>query len=194
MPKPAALPLVRVFPAVGDPRRGRIVAGNVVVACALGKGGVSRAKREGDGATPAGAHRPLHGFYRADRIARPVTGVPLAPLRRADGWCDEPGHRSYNRKVTLPFPARHEAMWRDDHVYDIVIDLGWNASPRIQGRGSAIFLHLAHADRRPTEGCVAVPRDKVRRLLALLGPRTRIVVAGKPKPVRAKAAPKPKRR
>lgn len=184
MPKATALPSIRVFAAVGNPRRGRIVAGNVAIPCALGKGGISRDKREGDGATPAGTHRPVRGYYRADRVAKPVTGVPLAPLRPSDGWCDEPGHRGYNRKVLRPFPASHEAMWRDDHLYDIVIDLGWNARPRVQGRGSAIFLHLARENLGPTEGCVAVPQDKARRLLALIGPRTRIVVAGKPKPVR----------
>ena len=194
MQRPAALPLIRVFatpgvswpgaPLRGTSLRGRIVAGNVSIAGALGKGGITHGKREGDGATPAGAHRPVHGYYRADRIRKPATAVPLAPLRADDGWCDATGHSRYNRHVTLPFPARHETMWRDDHLYDIVIDLGWNARPRAQRRGSAIFLHLAREDGGPTEGCIAVPRDKARRLLALLGPRTRSVVAGKPKPVR----------
>lgn len=198
MQRPAALPLIRVFAAPsallpGAPRRGRIVAGNVSIICVLGKGGVTHDKREGDGATPAGAHRPVHGFYRADRIRKPVTAVPLAPLRANDGWCDEPGHGRYNRHVALPFSARHETMWRDDHLYDIVIDLGWNARPRAQGRGSAIFLHLAREDGGPTEGCIAVPRDKARRLLALIGPRTRIVVADKPKPLRKAAPLRPRR-
>lgn len=189
----AALRTIHVFPSPDNPRRGRIVAGNVVIACALGKGGITRAKREGDSATPAGAHRPLHGYYRADRVSRPRTTVPLVPLRRSDGWCDAPGHRSYNRHVTLPFTARHETMWRDDHVYDIVIDLGWNLRPRIQGHGSAIFLHLARDGLAPTEGCIAVPRDKAERLLALIGPQTRIIVCGKPKPVR-RGSPAIKRR
>lgn len=193
MQKPAALPLVRVFAVPGDARRGRIVAGNATFPCALGKGGVSHAKREGDGATPAGMHLPVAGWYRADRISRPVSGVPLRPLRPSDGWCDAPGHRLYNRPVTLPFQARHEAMWRDDHLYDIVIDLGWNARPRVQGRGSAIFLHLARENFGPTEGCIALPRDKARRLLALIGPRTRIVIADKPRPL-PKPVPKPVRK
>lgn len=191
MAEATTLSLIRVFSTVSNPRRGWILAGNVIIPCALGTGGIQHDKREGDGATPVGVHRPLHGFYRADRIRKPATGVPLVPLRSNDGWCDEPGHPRYNRHVHLPFRARHESMWRDDHLYDIVIDLGWNARPRIQGRGSAIFLHLARENFGPTEGCIAVPWNKARRLLALIGPRTRIVVAGKAKPVRPKPEARP---
>lgn len=191
MPKSAILSRIRVFARVADRRRGLIVAGNLILPCALGAGAIGHAKREGDGATPAGTHRAVRGWYRPDRVRRPVTRIPLEALRRTDGWCDAPGHRRYNRKVDLPFGARHETMWRDDHLYDVVVDLGWNARPRVQGRGSAIFLHLARDGFGPTEGCIAVPRGRAHRLLAAIGPRTRIVVADKPKPVRKL---KPRRR
>ncbi|MFC0217650.1 L,D-transpeptidase [Pseudochelatococcus lubricantis] len=184
MKKSTTFSRIRVFAGVGDRRRGRIAAGQMTIACALGKGGIAAVKREGDGVTPAGVHHAVRGWYRADRLHRPATTVPLAPLRADDGWCDEPGHRLYNRPVRLPFPARHERMWRDDRLYDIVLDLGWNARPRVQGRGSAIFLHLARENFGPTEGCVAVPRARAARLLAVLGPRTTIVVGHNARPVR----------
>jgi L,D-peptidoglycan transpeptidase YkuD (ErfK/YbiS/YcfS/YnhG family) len=146
----------RVFPD------GRLLFQGQVLRCVLGKGGVvpAVAKREGDGATPA-ARMPLRRlFFRADRGPAPRCAVPVEPIAPLDGWCDDPSHRAYNRQVGLPFDASHEVLWRDDHVYDVIGVLGWNDDPVERGRGSAIFLHLAREDGRPTEGCVALaPRD-----------------------------------
>ena len=168
--------LIRVFPLAGDPSRGRLVAGPIALLCRLGRSGSRAGKREGDGASPIGRLRPLQAFYRADRMARPRTGLPLRAIRPSDGWCDDPADRRYNRPVRLPDPARHERMWRDDHLYDVVVDLDWNRGPIRRSRGSAIFLHLRGGS--PTEGCVAVDRCAIRRLLARLGPRTIIEIVG----------------
>jgi L,D-peptidoglycan transpeptidase YkuD (ErfK/YbiS/YcfS/YnhG family) len=132
---------------------------------ALGRGGVTAAKREGDGATPAGLLPLRRLLYRADRVRRPRTGLPTLPLAPHDGWCDEPGHRDYNRMVRLPHEARHEALWREDGLYDVIGVLGWNDDQVIAGRGSAIFLHVARPDLAPTEGCIAV---ELRDLMAVL--------------------------
>jgi L,D-peptidoglycan transpeptidase YkuD (ErfK/YbiS/YcfS/YnhG family) len=67
-------------------------------------------------------------------------------------------------------------MWRDDDLYDYVVELGWNDAPRIAGRGSAIFMHLARPGFLPTEGCVALRQRDMERLLPLLGPETVLVV------------------
>ena len=138
--------------------------------CALGKGGIRRDKREGDGATPVGLLPLRRVFYRADRLAQPACRVPVEPIAASDGWCDDPGHRDYNRHVPLPHEARHEAVWREDHVYDIIGVLGWNdgleGEPIARGRGSAIFLHLARPGLAPTEGCIALPESALRALLA----------------------------
>jgi L,D-peptidoglycan transpeptidase YkuD (ErfK/YbiS/YcfS/YnhG family) len=176
--KRTTLDIVRVFRSPLDHRRGRIVAGPFSIPCALGRTGTRRVKREGDGATPAGRFPLLGCFYRPDKGLRPRTRLPLAPLRRADGWCDDPADRRYNQPVSLPYPGRHERMWRDDGLYDVVVDIGCNRGPAVKGRGSAIFLHLARADFAPTEGCVAVPAAVVRRLLERIGPHTRIEIVG----------------
>ncbi len=133
---------------------------------ALGRGGVRRDKQEGDGATPAGLLRVRHVLYRADRGPAPACSFRREPIAVADGWCDDPTHRDYNRPVTLPFTSRHEALWRADTLYDIVAVLGWNDAPVVRGRGSAIFLHVAHPDLAPTDGCVALPARDLRDLLA----------------------------
>jgi L,D-peptidoglycan transpeptidase YkuD (ErfK/YbiS/YcfS/YnhG family) len=127
---------------------------------------VSRHKQEGDGATPAGLLVLRRLLYRADRMAIPRSILPRAPLAPEDGWCDDPDHADYNRQVRLPHPARHEQLWRQDAVYDLIGVLGWNDAPVLRGAGSAIFLHLARPDFAPTEGCVALPLADVLALLA----------------------------
>jgi len=174
--KRATLDVIRVYRSPIDHRRGRIRAGSLTIPCALGWGGTTRSKREGDGATPLGRFRLLGCFYRADRGPRPPTRLPQAAIRTADGWCDDPGDRRYNRPVRLPYPASHERLWREDHVYDVVLDIAWNRGPIVRGRGSAIFLHLARADLSPTEGCVVVPPRMAGRLLQRIGPDTRIEI------------------
>ncbi|MEJ1937349.1 L,D-transpeptidase family protein [Nostoc sp. NIES-2111] len=174
---PARAPrLLHVRRRPGQHSLGWLQAGALRWPCALGRGGVTRAKREGDGGTPAGLLRPLQGFWRPDRLRLPATALRFAPIRQDDGWCDAPGHPAYNRKVKLPFRASHEEMWRADGLYDVVIDLDWNRRPAIAGRGSAIFLHLARPDYAPTAGCIAVSPATMRRLVRLLTPRTRILV------------------
>ena len=132
---------------------------------ALGRGGVRTQKQEGDGATPAGLLPLRRVVYRADRMARPRTALPVMPLAPHDGWCDDPAHADYNCPVRLPHEGRHEELWRSDAVYDLVGVLGWNDAPVLRGMGSAIFLHVAQPDFAPTEGCVALAMLDLRRLL-----------------------------
>ena len=174
--KRVTLDLIRVHRAPLDPRRGVLVAGPLVLPCALGRAGVTQRKREGDGASPAGRFRLLGAFFRPDRIPRPRTRLPIKALRPSDGWCDDPRDRRYNRPIKLPDAARHERLWRDDSVYDVVLDIAWNRGPIMRARGSAIFLHLARPGFAATEGCVAVEPRKAARLLERIGPQTRIEI------------------
>jgi L,D-peptidoglycan transpeptidase YkuD (ErfK/YbiS/YcfS/YnhG family) len=146
--------------------------------CALGRGGVKVEKREGDGATPIGAWPMRRLLYRADRIAPPATVLPCAEIDPEDGWCDDPADPAYNRPVRLPYPARHERLWREDEIYDLIVVLGHNDDPVVAGLGSAIFLHAARPDYAPTEGCVALQRADLMRVLAEAGPGDRVVVEG----------------
>ena len=136
--------------------------------CALGKGGVSRDKREGDGATPLGRFPLRRAFYRPDRETPPPSPFDLRALTMQDGWCDDPASDDYNRLVRLPHPHRHERLWRADHVYDLLIVVGYNDAPVISGRGSAIFIHLARENYEPTEGCIAFARQDLLTILSRL--------------------------
>lgn len=156
--------------------RGRLRFADLWVPCRLGRSGVVRTKREGDGATPAGVFPLRRVYYRADRVSRPQTSLPVVPLSPALGWCDDPRDPAYNRPVLLPYPARAESLWRDDALYDIVVVLGHNDDPVVPGAGSAIFLHLAPPDDQPTAGCLGLTAAPLRRLLALATPQTLLVV------------------
>lgn len=145
-------------------------------ACALGRGGVRPDKREGDGATPTGRFPLRRVLYRPDRGPAPATVLPCAAIDPGDGWCDDPADPAYNRPVRLPHPARHERMWRDDALYDLVIVIGHNDDPPVAGLGSAVFVHLARPDWGPTEGCVALARADLLELLAMAAPGDTLVV------------------
>lgn len=144
--------------------------------CALGHGGVSETKREGDGATPIGSWRLRNLLYRPDRLAAPATGLSVTPIGRADGWCDAPGDKNYNMPVILPYPASAETLWRADAVYDLIVPLGYNDGPIQPGRGSAIFLHLARDFYLPTEGCVALALPDLLAYLAVASAQSRVIV------------------
>ena len=150
--------------------------GDRSVRCALGPAGVipAAAKREGDGATPAGSWPLRRVIWREDRGPRPATALPVRALAHDDGWCDDPADAAYNRLVRLPYPASAERLWREDSIYDLIVVLGYNDDPPVAGGGSAIFLHIARPDFAATQGCVAVERQYLEILLALASPGHRL--------------------
>ncbi len=170
------LSIVRVHRRIGAIHAGWLEAGGRRMPCALGRTGIGHAKREGDGLTPAGRHRLDRLWIRTDRSALRASGLPWRATRPADGWCDDARDARYNKPVTLPFKPSHETMWREDRLYDCVVEIGWNRHPVVKGRGSAIFLHVARPGFGPTEGCVALRRADLLRLLPRLSKRTRIVI------------------
>ena len=145
---------------------GRLLFKGQTFRCAIGKGGARPDKSEGDGATPIALLPLRRVLYRADRVAIPACAVPKEALSPEDGWCDDTTHRAYNTAIRLPHPARHEELWRRDALYDIIGILGWNDDPVVRQRGRAIFLHIARPDYAPTEGCVALARPDLQKVLA----------------------------
>ncbi|RWA61530.1 MAG: L,D-transpeptidase [Mesorhizobium sp.] len=175
LPKGLRVLTVRARP--GNPAQGFLQAGKTVFPCAIGRGGISTNKREGDGATPLAAMRILSGYFRNDQFpGGRRTRLAMAPIGPDLGWCEVPDDRNYNRPVKIPYGASHERMKRDDRLYDVCLVLDWNLAPRRRGRGSAIFFHLARPGFTPTQGCVAVTARTMARLLPLLSDRTVVKV------------------
>ena len=156
--------------------QGWLSAGPWRIKVALGRSGIRVNKREGDGVTPAGRYRLVRLWWRADRMPRPLTRLPVRPIGRADGWCEDPADRRYNRAIKLRAGDSGDRLRRADRLYDMVIEIDHNVRPRIRGRGSAVFIHVARPGLAPTAGCIALPAAALRRLLPRLGPGTTISI------------------
>ena len=157
--------------------RGTAQLGGTAYPCALGRSGILDPKREGDGGTPAGRFPLRRLLYRADRVAHIETGLPARHITPDDGWCDDPADPAYNRPVVLPYKGRHERLWLESPLYDLVVIIGHNDAPVMPGAGSAVFLHVASADLGPTEGCVAFRREDLIAILGRVGTGDGIAIA-----------------
>jgi L,D-peptidoglycan transpeptidase YkuD (ErfK/YbiS/YcfS/YnhG family) len=168
--------LIRIHPAAGAISRGWLTADGQLIPVALGRGGIIANKREGDGGTPKGTFRPRQLWWRADRHPRPRTFLPVRAIQPEDAWCEDPGSRHYNQPMRLGADNDGDRLKRDDHLYDFIVEIDHNTHPRVAGRGSAVFLHLARDNFGPTAGCVAMTKPAMLHLLRRLGPETKIVI------------------
>jgi L,D-peptidoglycan transpeptidase YkuD (ErfK/YbiS/YcfS/YnhG family) len=160
----------------GNRRQGWLVAGPWLIPVALGRLGIKTNKREGDGGTPAGSFRPVRLWWRHDRLARPATRLPVRRIAPGDGWCENPADRRYNQPIRLTMGQAGDRLARRDALYDLIVEIDHNTRPRIAGRGSAVFIHVARARLAPTAGCIAMPSGRLLHLLRHMGPTTRIIV------------------
>jgi L,D-peptidoglycan transpeptidase YkuD (ErfK/YbiS/YcfS/YnhG family) len=175
----------------GNRRQGWLSAGGQYTKVALGRAGIKANKREGDGTTPAGRYRLVRLWWRPDRLPRPRTLLPVRPIRVSDGWCEDPSDRRYNRAIRISPGRPADRLWRRDALYDVIIEIDHNQRPRISGRGSAVFVHVARVDLSSTAGCVSLPIKVLRRLIARLGPKTILTIQGQGRRARVERRPKP---
>ena len=172
----APLRTIFIRRAAGDPRRGWLIFESHIISVALGRGGIKANKREGDGGTPRGVFHPLRLWWRADRYPAPQTLLPRRAIRPDDAWCEDPTSRHYNQPLRLQGDQLGDRLRRQDRLYDFIVEIDHNTRPRIAGRGSAVFLHLARDHFAPTAGCIAMTRSAMLQLLRRLGPETQIVI------------------
>ena len=171
-----ALSFVSIRRRPGRKTQGWLRAGSLVVPVALGRGGIRADKREGDGGTPHGRFRPLRLWWRADRLPRPASLLPARRIGRDDAWCEDPADRRYNRSFRRSANEPGDRLQRSDRLYDMIVEIDHNTRPRVAGRGSAVFIHVARDGFAPTAGCVGLRTRDLRILLTKLSPRTRILI------------------
>jgi L,D-peptidoglycan transpeptidase YkuD (ErfK/YbiS/YcfS/YnhG family) len=171
-----SLPSIRVATRPGRRSQGLLQAGNLTIPVALGRGGIKADKREGDGGTPRGQFHPVRLWWRADRLPAPRTMLPLRRIGPADAWCEDPQDRRYNHAFRKSANEPGDRLRRVDALYDLIVEIDHNTRPKVAGRGSAVFLHVARPGYAPTAGCVAMRRQDLQRLLSQLSPKTRILI------------------
>ena len=143
--------------------------------CALGKSGINNKIKEGDNVTPRGTYKAIKLFYRSDRISKIRTVLKKIKIKKNMGWCDDPDSKFYNKQIKLPTLFSHEKLYRKDNIYDLIVVLNYNFKPVVKNKGSAIFIHITNK-YKPTQGCIALTKDNLIKLLSLIKKNTKIKI------------------
>ena len=144
--------------------------------CSIGKSGITHSKKEGDLATPKGLFKLGLLYYRKDRNKSLVSKIKKRVIKKSMGWCNDSRSKKYNREIYFPFKYGAEKLYRKDKMYDIFINIKYNHSPIVKGKGSAIFLHLTNKKYKPTNGCVAILKKDFLKILPLINYSTKILI------------------
>lgn len=143
-----------------------------------GHNGMSYDKKEGDRKTPIGTYSftTAFGVY-----ADPGSVIPYKVLDQNDYWVDDSSSQFYNQMVNTKTTAK---TWNSaEHLigvlpqYHYALALNYNTENPVPGKGSAIFLHGYHTYKTWTEGCIAIPEEKMKLLLQNVDTDTQIVIA-----------------
>ena len=143
--------------------------------CCIGKHGLTKFKKEGDGKTPKGEFKIENLYFRKDRIAKPKTQIKCIEIKRNMGWCDDRKSKRYNKLVLTKTKYSHEKLFRKDKKYDLLIPIKYNFKKPIPGKGSCIFLHLTK-DYKPTQGCIALVKKDFLIMIKLIKKNTKIII------------------
>ncbi len=148
---------------------------NYKVKCAVGKRGIKQKKREGDLVTPKGEFKIKFILYRRDRV-RVRSKIKKIVIKKNMGWCDDPKTNYYNKLIKLPFKFSHEKLHKKENIYDIILVLNFNMDPIKKNKGSAIFIHVAKRNYKKTEGCVAIKKSQLLKIVGQIKKSTKVKI------------------
>ena len=146
------------------------------VKCAIGKKGIGHKKKEGDLVTPRGKFRIKYILYREDRV-KISTKLKKKVIKKNLGWCNDPKSKQYNKLVKLPFIFKHEKLYKKENTYDIILVLNFNMDPVKKNKGSAIFIHIAKKNFKKTEGCIAIKKGDLIKIVNEINPFTKVKIS-----------------
>ena len=145
--------------------------------CALGKNGIKKKIKEGDYITPKGKFKLIKIYYRQDKITKIKCSIKKIEIKKNMGWCDDPKSNFYNQQIKLPTKFSHEKLYRNDRIYDLLVVLNYNTKPIVKNKGSAIFIHIAKKNYKPTAGCIALKKIDLIKLLQMIKKNTKINIS-----------------
>ena len=146
------------------------------IKCSIGKRGITSRKVEGDQKTPKGVFTIKSMLYRKDRIPKVKSQIKKKIIKKNMGWCDDTESKRYNKMIKFPFNLSAEKLWIRENIYDVIIIINYNLRPIIKNKGSAIFLHIAKKNYKPTKGCIAIAKKDIILLAGKINKKTRIIV------------------
>ena len=144
--------------------------------CAIGKKGIGYKKKEGDLITPIGQFKIKYVLYRKDKV-KISTKLKKKVIKKNMGWCNDPKSSQYNKLVRLPFAYKHEKLFRKENIYDIILILNYNMNPVKKNKGSAIFIHVTKNNFKKTEGCVAIKKPNLIKLIKEIRQNTKVKIS-----------------
>ena len=143
---------------------------------ALGKAGIGNKRLEGDQITPKGTYKIVKIYFRKDRLKKIFSKFKLIEIKKNMGWCDDPKSKKYNQLIKLPSKYSHEKLHRKNNIYDLILVLNYNMNPIIKNKGSAIFIHITNKKFRNTEGCIAIEKRNLVRLVKIINKKTQVII------------------
>ena len=149
---------------------------NYTAKCARGKRGIGNKTKEGDLITPKGSYKVKYVLYRRDRIKKISTKLKKIIIKKNMGWCDDVRSNQYNKLIKLPSNYSHEKLYKKERIYDVILVLNYNMKPIIKNRGSAIFIHVSRKNYKKTEGCVALKKVHLIKVLKELKNNTSVKI------------------
>lgn len=149
---------------------------NLKFKCTLGKAGIGKKKLERDQITPIGTYKIIGIYFRKDRLKKISSRFKLIEIKKNMGWCDDPKSKKYNQLIKLPSKYSHEKLHRKNNIYDLILVLNYNMSPIIKNKGSAIFIHIAKKKFENTEGCIAIEKKHLIRLVQIINKKTKVII------------------
>ena len=150
---------------------------NIKFRCALGKSGIGDKEIEGDNVTPRGTYRIVKIYYRKDRIKKITSKFKLIEITKIMGWCNDIKSKKYNQLIKLPTKYSHEKLYRKDNVYDLILVLNYNMNPTIKNKGSAIFIHVTRENYQSTQGCIALKKNNLIKLISKINKNIKIKIS-----------------
>ena len=146
------------------------------IKCAVGKRGIGIKRKEGDSVTPKGLFKIKSILYRKDRVKNLKTCLKKITITKKLGWCDDIRSKQYNQLIKFPSKYNSEKLYRVDNIYDIVVVLNYNMNPIVKNKGSAIFIHIAKKNYKSTEGCVAVRKLELIKIIKNLKKNSKVKI------------------
>ena len=154
----------------------KLIAGDFSFKCCIGKNGLNRNKKEGDGSTPLGIFKLGQLYWRQDRIRKPETKLKCKTINKNMKWCTDKNSKFYNKEFIKNKKIKHEKLFRKDYKYNYFIVIKYNYLKTIPNKGSAIFIHLTK-NYNPTAGCIGLKEKDLLILLKLITKQTRIRIS-----------------